>query len=53
MWTHRWGQVHQFILPEFDIGAEYGCSAPMICRPRMSREEVMGEYARFKQGDSL
>ena len=43
----------QFIIPEFDVGAEYGFSTRMVNRPRMSREEVMSEYERFKQGDSL
>ena len=43
----------QFIIPEFDVGAEYGFSTRMVYRPRMSREEVMSEYERFKQGDSL
>ena len=39
----------QFIIPEFDVDTEYGFSGRIVYRPRMSREEVMGEYERFKR----
>lgn len=38
----------QFLIPDYEVGKEYGFRARAVLRPRCSREELLEEYGRWK-----
>lgn len=38
----------QFIIPNYDVGKQYGFRLRSVFRPRCSRDEVMDEYHRWR-----
>lgn len=40
----------QFLIPEYEVGKEYSFRLRAVFRPRCSREEVLDEYHRWRDG---
>jgi hypothetical protein len=43
----------QFLIPDYEVGKEYGFAARAAFRPRCSRKEVLEEYRRWNDDRSL